>query len=150
MSTQNGTTFFTYLNDTNGTRTKLYRARSISFDSSGEIRISMYSIVFLVSVFGNLFVILTIIRNLRMRTVTNVFLLNLSVGDLLLAIFCMPFTLVPMLLRNFIFGAVMCVLIRYLQGKCFISEFCFSLSGERANCFLLRSCVVMVKIFLTK
>ncbi|KAK2146645.1 hypothetical protein LSH36_592g01002 [Paralvinella palmiformis] len=52
-----------------------------------------------------------------MRTVTNVFLMNLSVSDLLLAVFCMPFTLIPTLLKNFIFGKAMCILIRYMQGK---------------------------------
>lgn len=93
-----------------------YRPRPIRFDASGEIRIPLYVIIFLLSVIGNVLVILTLIQNRRMRTVTNVFLLNLSISDLLLAVFCMPFTLIPSLLRNFMFGEVMCVLIRYLQG----------------------------------
>ena len=83
----------------------------------GAVRIPLYSIIFLLSVVGNTLVILTLIQNRRMRTVTNVFLLNLSISDLLLAVFCMPFTLVPTLLQDFIFGATMCVLIRYVQGK---------------------------------
>ena len=61
--------------------------------------------------------IITLIQNKRMRTVTNVFLLNLSISDLLLAVFCMPFTIVPIMLKNFIFGPVICVMIRYLQGE---------------------------------
>ena len=40
-----------------------------------------------------------------------------SVADLLLAVFCMPFTLIPTLLQNFIFGPVVCVLVRYMQGE---------------------------------
>ncbi|XP_022243868.1 cholecystokinin receptor-like [Limulus polyphemus] len=51
-----------------------------------------------------------------MRTVTNTFLLNLAISDLLLGVFCMPFTLVGSLLRNFIFGDLMCRLIPYLQA----------------------------------
>lgn len=93
------------------------------FDASGEIRIPLYVIIFLLSVVGNILVILTLIQNRRMRTVTNVFLLNLSISDLLLAVFCMPFTLIPLFLRNFIFGEFMCVAIRYLQGKLLISSF---------------------------
>eukprot|EP00106_Octopus_bimaculoides_P004370 XP_014771812.1 PREDICTED: neuropeptide Y receptor type 2-like [Octopus bimaculoides] len=83
-----------------------------------EILIPPYIAIFLLAVVGNLLVILTLVQNKRMRTVTNVFLLNLSISDLLLAVFCMPFTLIPVLLRNFIFGATMCVLIRYLQDLC--------------------------------
>ena len=86
---------------------------------SAAIRISLYSFIFLLSVVGNTLVIVTLIQNRRMRTVTNVFLLNLSISDLLLAVLCMPFTLVPTLLQDFIFGATMCVLIRYVQGECF-------------------------------
>ena len=82
-----------------------------------EIRIIFYCIIFVLSIAGNALVILTLIQNRRMRTVTNVFLLNLSVSDLLLAVFCMPFTLIPTLLRDFIFGYAMCVMIRYMQGK---------------------------------
>ncbi len=84
---------------------------------SGEIRIPLYCIIFVLAVLGNSLVIVTLVQNRRMRTVTNVFLLNLSVADLLLAVFCMPFTLIPTLLQNFIFGKAMCVLIRYMQGR---------------------------------
>ncbi|KAK6976329.1 cholecystokinin receptor type A, partial [Biomphalaria glabrata] len=80
-----------------------------------EHQIPLYVIIFLLSVVGNILVILTVAQNKKMRSVTNVFLLNLAVSDLLLAVFCMPFTLVPLLLRNFIFGEFMCVAIRYLQ-----------------------------------
>ncbi|XP_041357708.1 cholecystokinin receptor type A-like [Gigantopelta aegis] len=93
---------------------------------SAEIQIALYSIIFLLSVTGNILIIVTLIQNKRMRTVTNVFLLNLAISDLLLAVFCMPFTLVPVLLQNFIFGAVMCVMIRYLQAVS-VGVSCFTL-----------------------
>ncbi|GFO10642.1 cholecystokinin receptor type a [Plakobranchus ocellatus] len=87
---------------------------------SAEIQVALYSIIFSTALVGNLLIIITLIQNKRMRTVTNVFLLNLAVSDLLLALVCMPFTLVPVLLMDFIFGAFMCVFIRYLQGKCLL------------------------------
>nr|KAG5688412.1 hypothetical protein BaRGS_001194 [Batillaria attramentaria] len=80
-----------------------------------QVQIPIYVLIFLLSVVGNVLVLVTLAQNKKMRTVTNVFLLNLAVSDLLLAVFCMPFTLVPILLQNFIFGAAMCVMIRYLQ-----------------------------------
>lgn len=98
-------------------RTFPTRQRYIRFDASGEIRIPLYVIIFLLSVVGNTLVIFTLLQNRRMRTITNVFLLNLSISDVLLAVFCMPFTLIPLLLRNFVFGEFMCVAIRYIQGK---------------------------------
>ncbi|XP_067661248.1 cholecystokinin receptor type A-like [Haliotis asinina] len=93
---------------------------------SAEIQIALYSIIFLLSVVGNVLVIVTLIQNKRMRTVTNVFLLNLAISDLLLAVFCMPFTLVPVLLRDFIFGGAMCIMIRYLQAVS-VGASCFTL-----------------------
>jgi len=89
---------------------------SIWNDSGTWITIFLYSIIFLLAVIGNLLVILTLIQSRRMRTITNVFLLNLAISDLLLGIFCMPFTLIGMLLRDFIFGEIMCKLLPYLQG----------------------------------
>lgn len=78
--------------------------------------IPLYSLIFLLAVIGNALVIMTLVQNKRMRTVTNLFLLNLAISDLLLGIFCMPITLVGMLLRDFIFGEIMCKLLPYLQG----------------------------------
>lgn len=86
----------------------------------------LYLIIFLLAVVGNVLVILTLVQNKRMRTVTNLFLLNLAFSDLLLGIFCMPFTLVGMLLRDFIFGELMCRLLPYLQGV----YFCVKMTNE--------------------
>ncbi|PVD34523.1 hypothetical protein C0Q70_05798 [Pomacea canaliculata] len=102
-----------------------------------------YAFIFLLSVGGNSLVILTLVRHKKMRTITNMLLLNLAVSDLLLAVFCMPFTLIPMLMKAFIFGPVICVLIRYLQAVS-VSVSCFTLvviSIERffAICQPLRS-----------
>ncbi|XP_043266787.1 cholecystokinin receptor type A-like [Venturia canescens] len=78
--------------------------------------VPLYAIIFLLSVIGNCLVLVTLARNKRMRTVTNVYLLNLAVSDLLLGVFCMPFTLLGQILKNFVFGLVMCKLIPYFQA----------------------------------
>ncbi|XP_026640773.1 cholecystokinin receptor type A isoform X2 [Microtus ochrogaster] len=51
-----------------------------------------------------------------MRTVTNIFLLSLAVSDLMLCLFCMPFNLIPNLLKDFIFGSAMCKTTTYFMG----------------------------------
>lgn len=88
-----------------------------SWLSTGRIQIPLYTAILLLAVTGNALVILTLVQNRRMRTITNVFLLNLAVSDILLGVLCMPFTLIGTLLRDFVFGAFMCKLLPYLQGK---------------------------------
>ncbi|XP_032664504.1 cholecystokinin receptor-like isoform X3 [Odontomachus brunneus] len=78
--------------------------------------IPLYGIIFFLSIVGNSLVLITLARNRKMRTVTNVYLLNLAVSDLLLGVFCMPFTLLGQILKNFIFGLTMCKLIPYFQA----------------------------------
>ncbi|XP_051563954.1 cholecystokinin receptor-like [Myxocyprinus asiaticus] len=81
-----------------------------------SLRILLYALIFLLSVIGNLLIIVVLVVNKRMRTVTNSFLLSLAISDLMMAVFCMPFTLIPNLLEDFIFGAAMCKIVAYLMG----------------------------------
>lgn len=90
--------------------------QNVSWIDTGYRIIPLYSVIFLLAVIGNSLVILTLVQNKRMRTITNLFLLNLSISDLFLGVFCMPFTLSGTLLRNFVFGEIMCKLLPYLQG----------------------------------
>nr|XP_034370841.1 gastrin/cholecystokinin type B receptor isoform X2 [Arvicanthis niloticus] len=80
------------------------------------IRITLYAVIFLMSVGGNLLIIVVLGLSRRLRTVTNAFLLSLAVSDLLLAVACMPFTLLPNLMGTFIFGTVVCKAVSYLMG----------------------------------
>ncbi|XP_034267341.1 cholecystokinin receptor type A isoform X2 [Pantherophis guttatus] len=80
------------------------------------VRIFLYSLIFLLSILGNTLVITVLIRNKRIRTVTNLFLLSLAISDLMLCFFCMPFTLIPNLLEDFIFGSSLCKITSYFMG----------------------------------
>lgn len=85
--------------------------------ATGKVQIPLYAIIFFLAVIGNSLVILTLVQNKRMRTITNVFLLNLAISDLFVGVLCMPFTLVGMLKRDFVFGEFMCKILPFLQGK---------------------------------
>ncbi|MEE6523202.1 hypothetical protein FKM82_021969, partial [Ascaphus truei] len=85
-------------------------------DLSSWVRILLYSIIFLLSVFGNTLIIIVLVMNKRLRTVTNSFLLSLAVSDLMVAVVCIPFTLIPNLMGNFIFGEVICRAAAYFMG----------------------------------
>ncbi|XP_036907476.1 gastrin/cholecystokinin type B receptor isoform X2 [Sturnira hondurensis] len=80
------------------------------------IRVTLYAAIFLMSVGGNVLIIVVLGLSRRLRTVTNTFLLSLAVSDLLLAVACMPFTLLPNLMGTFIFGTVVCKAVAYLMG----------------------------------
>uniref|UniRef100_A0A2K5CC08 Gastrin/cholecystokinin type B receptor n=1 Tax=Aotus nancymaae TaxID=37293 RepID=A0A2K5CC08_AOTNA len=80
------------------------------------IRITLYAVIFLMSVGGNVLIIVVLGLSRRLRTVTNAFLLSLAVSDLLLAVACMPFTLLPNLMGTFVFGTVICKAVSYLMG----------------------------------
>ncbi|KAM7290416.1 cholecystokinin receptor [Ixodes scapularis] len=111
--------------------------------SDQAVLVAPYTVILLLAVLGNGLVIVTLAVNKRMRTVTNLFLLNLAVSDLLLGVFCMPFTLAGVLLREFVFGELMCRLIPYLQAVsvCVSAWTLMAMSVERyfAICYPLRS-----------
>lgn len=59
-----------------------------------------YLFIFLLCMVGNILVCLIVLGNRRMRTVTNLYILNLAVSDLLVGIFCIPTTLVDNLITG--------------------------------------------------
>lgn len=83
------------------------------------VALILFTIIFCLAVVGNCMVIVTIVQNRWMRTVTNLFLLNLAISDLLLALICMPPTLIGRILfRCFLWGPLICKGIAYMQRKC--------------------------------
>lgn len=77
----------------------------------------MYGIVFIVALLGNGLVCFVVHASPRMKTVTNYFIMNLAVGDIMMTLFCVPFSFVSMLvLRYWPFGAVMCKVVHYSQA----------------------------------
>ncbi|MGH0180526.1 UNVERIFIED_CONTAM: hypothetical protein FKN15_004474 [Acipenser sinensis] len=78
--------------------------------------IAAYSLIILLGLVGNSLVIYMIIKYKNMRTVTNYFIANLALADLMVDSLCLPFTLVYTLLDEWKFGAVMCHLVPYSQA----------------------------------
>ncbi|VDN19804.1 unnamed protein product [Dibothriocephalus latus] len=59
-----------------------------------------YAAMFIAGLIGNFAVLLIVLRNRHMRSVTNIFICNLSAADLLVTIFVEPLTL----LQNIFIG----------------------------------------------
>ena len=77
----------------------------------------MYAVLFVLGVVGNIGVLVAVLREGRLQTsVMHLFIASLAVGDLLTAILCIPFTMVPvMILHHWPFGELLCTVISYLQ-----------------------------------
>ncbi|KAJ8263029.1 hypothetical protein COCON_G00154860 [Conger conger] len=75
-----------------------------------------YLLIFLVCMVGNGVVCFIVLRSKNMRTVTNLFILNLAVSDLLVGIFCMPTTLLDNIITGWPFGSLVCKMSGMVQG----------------------------------
>nr|XP_033797073.1 neuropeptide Y receptor type 2 [Geotrypetes seraphini] len=80
------------------------------------ILIFAYCSIIILGVIGNSLVIHVVIKFKTMRTVTNFFIANLAVADLMVNTLCLPFTLAYTLLDEWKFGIVLCYLVHFAQG----------------------------------
>lgn len=72
-------------------------------------------LIFLFGTTGNVFVCLSVYRNHQLRNVTNYFIVNLAVADLLVIIICLPATVIWDVSLTWFFGTVGCKSIMFLQ-----------------------------------
>lgn len=66
------------------------------------------SVFILVAIVGNILVILSVLCNKHLQTVTNFFIVNLAIADLLLSIIVLPFSASLDVLGCWVFGRVFC------------------------------------------
>ncbi|XP_055694449.1 prolactin-releasing peptide receptor-like [Lutzomyia longipalpis] len=76
----------------------------------------LYTIIFILGVVGNILVCYVVFRNKAMQTVTNFFITNLALSDILLCVLAVPFTPLYTFLRRWVFGVALCHLVPFAQG----------------------------------
>ncbi|XP_051171097.1 RYamide receptor isoform X2 [Leptopilina boulardi] len=77
----------------------------------------LYTTIFFVALVGNGLVCYVVISSPRMKTVTNYFIVNLAVGDILMDLFCVPTTFISTLvLQYWPFGSKLCPGVNYSQA----------------------------------
>ncbi|TRZ00665.1 hypothetical protein DNTS_031672 [Danionella cerebrum] len=108
----------TYTNNSNSTNHSTityypYYQHSLSVAAALTLA---YLFIFLLCMVGNVLVCLIVLENRRMRTVTNLFILNLAVSDLLVGVFCIPTTLVDNLITGWPFTNMVCKMSGLVQG----------------------------------
>lgn len=77
--------------------------------------ISCYSSLVFVSLFGNLLVCYVILTRKRMQTSVNLLMTNLVISDLLMTVVNIPFNIARLMMNEWPFGPVLCVLVPLIQ-----------------------------------
>lgn len=70
--------------------------------------IFFYSLIFLIGLTGNCLVAFVVMRNKTMQTITNIFITNLAISDILMCLLAVPFTPISFFLNSWIFGKALC------------------------------------------
>ncbi|NP_001127742.1 neuropeptide receptor A7 [Bombyx mori] len=76
----------------------------------------IYTIIFVLGLLGNILVCFVVIRNKAMQTVTNLFISNLALSDILLCIFAIPFTPLYTFRGTWSWGSLLCHIMPFAQG----------------------------------
>ncbi|XP_070544379.1 QRFP-like peptide receptor [Ptychodera flava] len=79
------------------------------------ILITAFSLNITLSIVGNVIVLIVLMFSKRPKTELNVFLINLALADLTMAIFCMPFTFTTIMYGYWIFSTGMCPTVIFMQ-----------------------------------
>ncbi|XP_072857805.1 pyroglutamylated RF-amide peptide receptor [Pogona vitticeps] len=79
-------------------------------------------LIFALALFGNCLVLSVVARRKAMRTVTNIFICSLALSDLLIAFFCVPFTMLQNISRNWLGGAFACKMVPFVQSTAIVTE----------------------------
>ena len=85
--------------------------------------IVIYIVTFLVGLIGNSLVCFAIWRNKKMRTITNIFIVNLSAADLGVIIICLPSTLLVDVTETWFLGTPFCKIHLFLMVSYFTFTF---------------------------
>ncbi|KAL8604708.1 hypothetical protein ACOMHN_017667 [Nucella lapillus] len=75
----------------------------------------LFLVVFVVGLGGNCLVCFAVWRNPRMRSATNIFLVNLAVADLLVVLICLPPTATEDFFGVWHLGLEMCKIAKFVQ-----------------------------------
>ncbi|XP_026211792.1 neuropeptide Y receptor type 4 [Anabas testudineus] len=74
-----------------------------------------YSITMVLGLVGNVGLICIIARRREKVNVTSIFICNLSFSDILVCVFCLPFTVIYTLMDHWVFGSLLCRLVPFIQ-----------------------------------
>ena len=113
-----------YVNECLGVRTCMLVSECSSLiqeyifpDFSEWIIIAIYSLIFILGLIGNGLVCFVVIRITHMRTIINIFILNLALADFMVLLICLPPSLLADTTESWYLGDVMCKIVPFLQVR---------------------------------
>ena len=115
------------LNDSSDTDNATMMAQQLSTESQ-IVLVFLYSLTTVTAVVGNAFVIVVFAVGKRSRSDLRPFLVNLACADLIMAVFCMPFTFTMTMLGHWIFSAPMCPVVLYMQTVSVTASVCTNMA----------------------
>ncbi|XP_044537620.1 neuropeptide Y receptor type 5 [Gracilinanus agilis] len=77
--------------------------------------IGLYSTISVLGFMGNMLILMALMKKCKQKTIVNFFIGNLAFSDILVVLFCSPFTLSALLLDQWVLGELMCRLMPFLQ-----------------------------------
>jgi len=80
------------------------------------VLISLYVIIFVLGVAGNSLVVYIVAARRAMQSITNIFIANLAVSDVIMCLLAVPFTPISGLLQSWPFGEALCHLVPMTMG----------------------------------
>ena len=80
------------------------------------IFIIFYCVIFLSGITGNSLVVYVVVRNKSMQSITNIFITNLALSDIMMCLLAVPFTPLSAFLDSWIFGNVLCHIVPMALG----------------------------------
>ncbi|XP_076659816.1 QRFP-like peptide receptor [Halictus rubicundus] len=112
--------------------------------------IVLYVHVMVVAVTANVLVIAVVFKYHYMRSVTNYFVVNLSIADLLVTTICMPMAVSQAISMDWTHGELMCKLSSYLQGVA-VAASVFTITAMSIDRYLaIRNPIAFRRVFNRK
>lgn len=80
------------------------------------VLVTLYVPIFITALVGNVLIMVSVLNDVTWRKAKNVFLFNLSVADLSVALICMPMAVGTLVYRLWIYGEFLCKFTAFMQG----------------------------------
>lgn len=80
------------------------------------IKSILFAVIIVFSLVGNTLIIVVVLRHKRMQTVTNYYIVNLAIADLMVTVSCSWVSLVDDITEGWVLGDFFCKLNTFTQG----------------------------------